>query len=88
MHKEDYSLKMTEILADTNIYQIVDYNPTKNYFQNYELQNLLTRWKKKQYINIYIYKKLLVTDGILPRAYGLPEINKPNNSLRIIIFFL
>jgi len=30
---------MTEILADTNIYQIVDYNPTKTIFRitNYEI---------------------------------------------------
>jgi len=32
MHKEDYSSKMTEILARPVPYQIVDYNPTKKLF--------------------------------------------------------
>jgi len=32
-----------------------------------------------------IYKKVFCSDGILPKAYGLPKIHKSGNSFRIII---
>jgi len=36
-------------------------------------------------IKTYIYKKLMVTDGILPRAYGLTKIHKQGYPLRVIV---
>jgi len=48
-------------------------------------RTLLTRWTKKNYITIDIYKKVFCSDRIFPRAYGLPKIHKPDNSFRIII---
>src|SRR5436190_23547964 len=38
------------------------------------------------YIPESLYRSLNCTDGILPRAYGLPKIHKPNCPLRIIVF--
>jgi len=48
-------------------------------------RSLLTRWKKSSYITEETYKKFYCSDGILPRAYGLPKIHKSDNSHRIII---
>jgi len=50
------------------------------------LRTLLGRWKARGYIDNSTYKNLNVTDGILPRAYGLPKIHKAGYPLRIIIF--
>jgi len=48
------------------------------------LRSLLTRWKNSNYITSK-YKLLYRSEGILPRAYGLPEIHKPGNPFRLII---
>ena len=49
------------------------------------LRELLNRWKKQEYISNDNYKLLSCSYGILPRAYGLPKIHKPNHPLRIIV---
>lgn len=49
------------------------------------LHNLLTQWKKNSHISDSVYGRLNRTDGILPRAYGLPKLHKPNCPLRIIV---
>ena len=45
----------------------------------------MTRWKNREYISPATHRYLSCSDGILPRAYGLPKIHKPNNPLRIIV---
>jgi len=50
-----------------------------------DLKVLLKRWKTKGLIEEFTYKRLLTTDGLLPRAYGLPKIHKKDFLLRIII---
>lgn len=40
---------------------------------------------EKNFISEKTYRHLNCTDGVLPRAYRLPKIHKPNCSLRIII---
>jgi len=51
-----------------------------------DIRALLLRWKKEEFIDINIYRKLLITDGILLRVYGLMKIHKLNYPLRIIVF--
>jgi len=48
------------------------------------------QWRKiLRIVYVYIgdseYKSLLSTDGILPRAYGLPKIHKQGCPLRVIV---
>ena len=31
------------------------------------------------------YRRLLITDGVIPRAYGLTKIHKDGNPLRVIV---
>ena len=48
-------------------------------------RKLLVHWKKKKFITDQTYKKLLCTDGILPRIYVLLKIYKSDCPFRIII---
>jgi len=82
-NRDDYINKMTNILSDTHTYKIIHHNPIKKLSQ--DLRSLLTRWKNKQYIDLHIYRNLLTTDVLLPRAYGLPKIHKQSYPLCIII---
>ena len=38
-----------------------------------------------KYIDLSTYKKLNVTDGLVPRSYVLPKIHKVGNPLRMIV---
>jgi len=79
----DYNNKMRELLSDSNTYVIIEKDPTKRLTN--EVRNLLTNWLKKDYIDIYTYRKMLITDGLLLRAYGLPKLHKDGYPLRIIV---
>jgi len=74
---------MTNLLSDTNTYEIIHHDPIKKLSQ--ELRTLLSRWKNKELIDLHTYRKLHTTDGMLPRAYGLPKIHKLGYPLRIIV---
>jgi len=50
-----------------------------------ELHVLLTRWKGNGFINELTYKRLLTSDGNIPRAYELIKIHKAGNLLRVIV---
>jgi len=63
------------MLRDTNTYIITKRDPLNNMIS--DLRNLLTRWKNFSYISTNKYKALYRSEGILPRAYGLPKIHKP-----------
>ncbi|KMQ86230.1 hypothetical protein RF55_14846 [Lasius niger] len=80
--REDYLNKMRTLLADNDTYTVVKKDPTRkiNGFHD-----ILTRWKRLNYINYATYRRLNCSDGVLPRAYGLPKIHKPNCPLRIIV---
>jgi len=41
------------------------------------------RWKNHNYISDITYRSLNCTDGVLPRAYGLPKIHKSNCQFRV-----
>ena len=80
----DYNDKMHEILSDVNIYRTVMKDPTNKLTT--EIRTLLTRWKNKDFIDQSVYKKLYISDGDLPRSYGLPKVHKESNPpLRMIV---
>jgi len=49
------------------------------------LKSLLARWKNLDYISFATYRTIYCSDGILPRAYGLPKIYELNCQFRVII---
>lgn len=63
------------MLNDKHTYVTLNKDPTKKLIN--DLRDLLTRWKNSNYISANKYKSLYCSDGILPRAYGLPKIHKP-----------
>jgi len=71
------------MLSDANLYEIIENDPTKRLTN--DLQQLLSRWKKKDFIDAHTYRKILTTDGVLPRVYGLSKIHKNDNTLQIIV---
>ncbi|KAG5309967.1 MOS1T transposase, partial [Pseudoatta argentina] len=83
LDKDAYVSKMKEILSDTNTYEIVNKDPIKKLTQ--DLRTLLVRWKRDQFIDEQTYGRLLTTDGVIPRAYGLTKIHKDGNPLRVIV---
>lgn len=74
---------MNALLEDSNTYSILKKDPTKKLIR--DLHDLLARWKKLEYITDLTYRRPNCTDGVLPRAYGLPKIHKPDCPLRIIV---
>ena len=83
LDKDAYVSKMEEILSDTNTYAIVNKDPSKKLTQ--DLRTLLVRWKRDLFIDERTYRRLLTTDDVIPRAYGLTKIHKDGNPLRVIV---
>ena len=79
----DYIEKMQDILSDKNTYRLINRDPTNK--MTTTIRSLLMSWRSKGFIEQEIYKKLYISDGELPRSYGLPKIHKTNTPLRIII---
>jgi len=71
------------MLSEDNTYISLNKDPLNKLTA--DVRALLLRWKKEKFIDTNIYRKLLITDGILPRAYGLMKIHKENYLLRIIV---
>jgi len=46
-----------------------------------DLRMLLIRWKVVGFIDKLTYKRLMTSDGNIPRAYGLIKIHKIGNSI-------
>ena len=74
---------MFENLNDRTTYELMKNDPTNKITAG--IVNLLKFWKNKGYIDSSLYKKLHVSDGELPRAYGLPKIHKEGHPLRLIV---
>ncbi|KAG5335552.1 GT2D2 protein, partial [Acromyrmex charruanus] len=74
---------MEEILSDTNTYAFVNKDPSKKLTR--DLHTFLVRWKRDQFIDELTYRRLLTSDGVIPRAYGLIKIHKEDYSLRVIV---
>ncbi|KYN28656.1 hypothetical protein ALC57_01909 [Trachymyrmex cornetzi] len=86
MNLDNYKSKMNELLADQSTYMVVSKDPTNKITT--KIRSLLTKWKQKSYIDEYTYKKLHVSDGVLPRCYGLPKIHKEGHPLRMIVSYI
>jgi len=50
-----------------------------------DIHEMLTRWKKNEYITNNTYNEIYCSNGNLPRAYGLLKIHKSGFTFRIII---
>jgi len=74
---------MNEMLSDNSIYIKVKKDPTKRIIGN--LRKILSTWKNSEYISNTTHKTLISSDGLLPRAYGLPKVHKEGCSFRIIV---
>lgn len=83
LDRANYLNKMSVMLGDRNTYVIVNRDPI-NKISNC-LNDLINRWKKKDYISVATARYLYVSDGVLLRAYGLPKIHKKDCPLRIIV---
>jgi len=83
LNREDYICKIETMLQDQDTYTNVTNNPIKKITN--EARNLLTRWRKNNYVTSELYNKIYCSDGILPRVYGVPKVHKKDNSYRIII---
>ena len=83
LDKTTYLNKMSALLNDKDTYMIVKKDPIRKIING--LHDLLARWKKRSYISDTMYRRLNCTDGVLPRAYGLPKIHKRDCPLRIIV---
>ncbi|KYN41743.1 hypothetical protein ALC56_03886 [Trachymyrmex septentrionalis] len=80
---KDYLDKMHDILSDNNTYRLINKDPTNKLTTG--IRSLLTCWKSKGFIDQYVYKKLYISDGDLPRSSGLPKIHKEGIPLRMIV---
>jgi len=74
---------MENILSEDNTYIGLNKDPLNKLTT--DIRALLLRWKREEFIDINIYRKLLITDANLPRAYGLMKIHKENYPLKIIV---
>jgi len=83
MDLSHYKNSMNDILSDPNTYIVIKKDPIKKLFSS--MKSLLSGWLKNEYIDIRLYRKMLTTDGVLPRAYGLPKLHKKDYPLRVII---
>lgn len=83
INKFEYEDKMNLLLSDVSTYEIVRKDPTNKIIN--ELRAHLNRWKSKEFINKEMFNWLMSSEGILPRAYGLPKIHKKDIPYRIIV---
>ena len=83
LDKHKYIINIERLLCDTDTYSKVKKDPLRKITT--QLRDLLNRWKSQNLISNENYKSLSCSDGILPRAYGLPKIHKPNHPFRIIV---
>jgi len=63
INRSEYYRKMEEMLSDTNTYLRISRDPTKKLTT--DLRSLLSNWKKKNWIELDTYKRLLTINGVL-----------------------
>lgn len=86
INKTDYICNVEGLLNDTDTYLPISYNPVKNLETSFNA--LLKRWQQNKYISTDSFRKLRSSDGLLPRAYGLPKIYKKGCPYRIIVSYV
>lgn len=77
---------MNDLLADSDTYVVMNKDSIKKIINN--LKILLKRWRSEKLISNHTFRSLMYSEGVLPRAYGLPKIHKVNCPLRIIVSFI
>ncbi|XP_018361974.1 PREDICTED: uncharacterized protein LOC108760480 [Trachymyrmex cornetzi] len=70
IEQTEYKQKMLNMLEDSNTYTVMNRDPTRKLTESVRM--LLTKWKKCEYIDSKLYRKLYCSDGILPRKFGTP----------------
>ncbi|XP_071642143.1 uncharacterized protein [Temnothorax longispinosus] len=83
LDKNKYINEIESLLGDRETYQVINVDPT-NKLTAYA-RKILTKWKKSNFISNSTYRRVYCSDGVLPRAYGLPKIHKANCPFRLII---
>ena len=83
LNKDSYVSRMEEILSDTSTYALVDKDPSTKLTR--DLRAFLVGWRRDQFIDELTYRRLLTSDGVTPRAYGLTKIHKEGYPLRVIV---
>ncbi|XP_018361330.1 PREDICTED: uncharacterized protein LOC108760048, partial [Trachymyrmex cornetzi] len=78
-----YNNKVLELLSDSETYAVVRKNPSSIIEKN--LNDMLKKWHKKDYINDRELWRLRSSDALLPKAYALPKIHKEGVPFRIIV---
>jgi len=67
-------IKMKELLQDDSTYSVVRKFPIRMITNG--LKNILARWKDLKFIIDSTYRSLNISDGLLPRVYGIPKVRK------------
>jgi len=83
LDKINYIREIKEMLKNNNIYITVKKDPTRSIIGS--LRKLHTRWKNSEFISTTMHNLMTNSNRLLPRAYGLPKVHKPNCPFRIII---
>lgn len=83
LDKNDYILKIEEMLKDRETYTIVKKNLINKLISGQ--RDILKRWRKGNYITEAVFNSTYCTQGSLPKAYGFPKIHKDNCPFKIII---
>ena len=71
LNKEDYIAKMKSHLDSSGCYKKLNKNPLNRIIKG------VNEAIKKSSLDEEIKKKLIVSDPLVPRIYGLPKIHKP-----------
>ena len=83
MMKEEYGEKMRQLLADTNVYKIINRDPTKKLER--QANELIKEIHQMGIIDDFEKKKLMVVGSSIPKIYGAPKTHKIGNPLRLIV---
>ena len=79
LNKEDYIAKMKSHLDSSGCYKKLNKNPLNRIIKG------VNEAIKKSSLDEEIKKKLIVSDPLVPRIYGLPKIHKPGVPLQPIV---
>ena len=83
MNTDDYKMKITALVSDTNTYSKLKKDPTTRF--RTKLVNIFKQWKKDKSISERLYWRLYLNAEEAPKLYGTPKIHKPNAPLRPIV---
>ncbi|XP_020299258.1 uncharacterized protein LOC109863413, partial [Pseudomyrmex gracilis] len=83
INRNEYINKINPMLSDKDTYLTIDHNPIQKIEK--QLKDILNRWHNKGFIDKHIKFQLNSSDGLLPRAYGIPKIHKESCLYRIIV---